>query len=105
MSFGGRWTLTKLVLGSISLYYFSLFRAPKGVLKILESARNRFWGGGVGMEGVRKKGLVWVKWEKVLGNFNKVGLNIGNLQASNLGLLGKWWWSLSGKRVIVGKSD
>ncbi|KAJ9564334.1 hypothetical protein OSB04_000300 [Centaurea solstitialis] len=34
-SFGGRWTLTKSVLGSLSLYYFSLFRAP-----VLESFEN-----------------------------------------------------------------
>ncbi|KAJ9553481.1 hypothetical protein OSB04_017526 [Centaurea solstitialis] len=33
VSFGGRLTLVKSVLGSLPLYYFSLFRAPNGVIK------------------------------------------------------------------------
>ncbi|GJV62404.1 hypothetical protein Tco_1468504 [Tanacetum coccineum] len=37
MSFGGRLTLVKSVLGSLPLYYFSMFRVPTSVLKNLES--------------------------------------------------------------------
>ncbi|XP_071714102.1 uncharacterized protein [Rutidosis leptorrhynchoides] len=36
MSFGGRLTLIKLVLSSLQLYAFSLFRAPSGVINLLE---------------------------------------------------------------------
>lgn len=36
MSFGGRMTLIKSMLGSLPLYYFSLFRVPMEVLKTLE---------------------------------------------------------------------
>ncbi|KAJ9542843.1 hypothetical protein OSB04_029349 [Centaurea solstitialis] len=32
ISFGGRLTLVKSVLGSLSLYYLSLFQAPRGVI-------------------------------------------------------------------------
>ena len=37
MSFGGRLTLVKSVLGSLPLYYFSMFRVPLSVMKQLES--------------------------------------------------------------------
>ncbi|KAJ9541159.1 hypothetical protein OSB04_027665 [Centaurea solstitialis] len=43
VSFGGRLTLVKSVLGSLPLYYFSLFRALSGVLKECESARCTTW--------------------------------------------------------------
>nr|GEY38199.1 RNA-directed DNA polymerase, eukaryota, reverse transcriptase zinc-binding domain protein [Tanacetum cinerariifolium] len=45
ISYGGRLTLIKSVLGSLVIYFFSLFRAPVSVLKSLESVRQRFfWG-------------------------------------------------------------
>lgn len=47
LSFGGRLTLIKAVMDGLSNYYFSLFRAPKTVLKTLESIRNRFFWGDV----------------------------------------------------------
>ncbi|GJS39203.1 putative RNA-directed DNA polymerase [Tanacetum coccineum] len=88
ISFGGRLTLVQSVLGSLSLYYFSLFRAPTSVINTLERVRkNFFWGGG---KDTRK--MAWIKWDKVLSKFELGGLNVGSLKASNLGLLGKWWW-------------
>ncbi|GJW17533.1 hypothetical protein Tco_0024969 [Tanacetum coccineum] len=45
MSFGGRLTLVKSVLGSLPLYYFSLFRVPSNVINNLEGIRRDFlWG-------------------------------------------------------------
>ncbi|KAJ9536053.1 hypothetical protein OSB04_un000779 [Centaurea solstitialis] len=98
ISFGGRLTLVKSVLGSLSLYFFSLFRAPSGVIRELESIRNRFfWGKGENGKG----NLVWVKWEKVISPFELGGLNIGDLLSMNLALLGKWWWRfLSGENSL-----
>ncbi|KAJ9547212.1 LOW QUALITY PROTEIN: hypothetical protein OSB04_019755 [Centaurea solstitialis] len=92
MSFGGRLTLVKSVLGSLVLYYLSLFRAPRGVLIELERVRSRFfWGGGVvGRES--GKGVVWVNWARVLRILDKGGFDVGSLEVSNRGLLGKWWW-------------
>ncbi|KAJ9556535.1 hypothetical protein OSB04_011149 [Centaurea solstitialis] len=95
ISFGGRRTLIKLVLGSVSLYYFLLLRAPVSVLKTLEGIRNNFfWGGGDGSSiGEKPKRVChWVKWEKVVTSFERGGLSIGNLNDLNLCLLGKWWW-------------
>nr|GFA75896.1 putative RNA-directed DNA polymerase, eukaryota, reverse transcriptase zinc-binding domain protein [Tanacetum cinerariifolium] len=49
MSFGGRLTLVKFVLGSLPLYYFSMFRVPSSVIMALERVRkNFFWGGLAG---------------------------------------------------------
>ncbi|XP_071704098.1 uncharacterized protein [Rutidosis leptorrhynchoides] len=45
MSFGGRF-LVKSVLNSLSLYFFSLFRAPQSVLKKLESGDVPFFWSG-----------------------------------------------------------
>lgn len=46
LSFGGRLMLVKSILGSLPLYYFSLFKAPMKVVGILECIRRRFlWGG------------------------------------------------------------
>ncbi|GJW49120.1 reverse transcriptase domain, reverse transcriptase zinc-binding domain protein [Tanacetum coccineum] len=62
MSCGGRLTLVKSVLGSLSLYYFSMFRVPVGVLKKLESIRQKiFWGS---TDEIRK--VAWVKWDRAL---------------------------------------
>ncbi|XP_071685671.1 uncharacterized protein [Rutidosis leptorrhynchoides] len=65
VSYGGRLTLVKSVLSSLPLYYFSLFRAPLSVIKILEIS---------------------------LSPYDEGGLNIGSLRGKNLALLGKWFW-------------
>lgn len=45
LSFGGRMTLIKSVLGSLSLYYFSIFKAPDSIISLIEKLRRRFlWG-------------------------------------------------------------
>ncbi|GJX82369.1 hypothetical protein Tco_0331850, partial [Tanacetum coccineum] len=86
----GRVTLIKFVLGSMSIYYMSLFKVPETILKTLERFRaNFFWGGN---ESNRK--LAWVKWDNVLASFDKGGLGVGSLKAFNLALLQKWRWRL-----------
>ncbi|GJS87764.1 RNA-directed DNA polymerase, eukaryota, reverse transcriptase zinc-binding domain protein [Tanacetum coccineum] len=72
LSFGGRLTLIKAVLGSLGIYYFSLFKAPKVVLKSLEKSRaSFFWGSSQGY-----KKLAWIKWTNILASYNKGGLAI-----------------------------
>ncbi|KAI3669696.1 hypothetical protein L6452_41038 [Arctium lappa] len=87
LSFGGRLILCKSVLGSLGLYLFSLYKAPKRVIKILESIRARFFWGGAD----RSK-IAWVAWNATMNSKNHGGLGIGSLRALNLALLGKWWW-------------
>lgn len=57
MSFGGRLTLIKSVLGSLPLNYFSLFRVPMSVINSLENIRRNFFWGGMG----ESKKMSWVK--------------------------------------------
>ncbi|XP_071694498.1 uncharacterized protein [Rutidosis leptorrhynchoides] len=91
LSFGGRLVLLKSVLNSLPLYYFSLFRAPTCVLKLLESVRrNFFWGGGGGDPSGKK--MTWVKWVTTCLPYGLGGLNVGSLKGKNLALLDKWWW-------------
>ncbi|GJZ38019.1 RNA-directed DNA polymerase, eukaryota, reverse transcriptase zinc-binding domain protein [Tanacetum coccineum] len=90
LSIGGRLTLIKSVLGSLGIYYLSIFRAPESVLQDLERIRaNFFWGGNKD-----KNKMAWVKWPIILNSFDKGGLNIGSLKAFNLALLQKWRWRL-----------
>ena len=43
LSFGGRHTMVSSILGSLGTFMFSLFKAPKGVIKILENIRRDFF--------------------------------------------------------------
>ncbi|KAF5761553.1 putative RNA-directed DNA polymerase [Helianthus annuus] len=88
LSFGGRLTLVKSVLGSIPLYCLSMFRAPKGVIGALERARRNFLWGSVG----GKNKICWAAWDAVLKPKNLGGLGVGGLDVMNLALLLKWWW-------------
>ncbi|GJV42788.1 putative RNA-directed DNA polymerase, eukaryota, reverse transcriptase zinc-binding domain protein [Tanacetum coccineum] len=88
LSFRGRLTLIKSVLGSLVVYYFSTYKAPKKVIHKLEGIRRRFfWGGNSDVDKIS-----WVAWDKVVSPRNKGGLGMGSLVASNNSLLTKWWW-------------
>nr|GEX53940.1 hypothetical protein [Tanacetum cinerariifolium] len=83
LSIGGRLTLIKSVLGSLGIYYLSIFKAPEMVIKSLESLRaNFFWGSHES-----SKKLSWVKWSNTLASFDKGGLGVGSLSAFNKALL------------------
>nr|KAJ0197364.1 hypothetical protein LSAT_V11C700352090 [Lactuca sativa] len=90
LSFGGRLTLAKAVLGSLPTFYFSLFVAPTGVIKKLESIRRRFLWGGTD----EKKRINWVAWQSVTAPKETGGLGMGSLRALNLSLITKWIWRL-----------
>ena len=82
------------VLDSLPLYYFSLFRAPKKVIKSLVSVRRKFlWGG------IEDKGKIhWVAWDVVTRPNDKGGLGIVCLKSLNISLLIKWSWRLKVKQ-------
>ncbi|GKE14333.1 hypothetical protein Tco_1421910 [Tanacetum coccineum] len=83
LSIGGRLTLVKSVLGSLPLYYFSIFCAPSKVLILLESIRGRVFFGG----SAEDQKISWVAWKQSMVDRSMRGLGIGSLSASNLGLL------------------
>ncbi|GJS89535.1 RNA-directed DNA polymerase, eukaryota, reverse transcriptase zinc-binding domain protein [Tanacetum coccineum] len=43
LSSGGRLTLIKSVLGSLSIYYLSIFKSLEGVTKVVDASLIRFW--------------------------------------------------------------
>ncbi|GJS02927.1 RNA-directed DNA polymerase, eukaryota, reverse transcriptase zinc-binding domain protein [Tanacetum coccineum] len=90
LSIGGRLTLIKSMLGSLGIYYLSIFRATESVLQDLERIRAKFFWDGNKDENK----IAWVKWLIILNFFDKGGLNIGSLKAFNLALFQKWRWRL-----------
>ncbi|PWA63568.1 RNA-directed DNA polymerase, eukaryota [Artemisia annua] len=50
LSIGGRLTLVKSVLGSLPLYFLSIFRAPVSVISHIEALRRSFFWGFKGNE-------------------------------------------------------
>lgn len=90
LSFAGRATLVKAVLGSLPSYYLSLFLAPKCVIKKMEGLRRDFLWGKVG---TRQK-IRWVRWDRVTKPKKVGGLGIGGLEDFNIAMLSKWWWRI-----------
>jgi len=80
----GRVCLVKSVFNALPLFYFSFFKAPTIVCKIIIRAQAKFlWGWG--FEG---KKIAWVAWDKVCSPV--VGLGIKNVGKFNVALLAKW---------------
>ncbi|GJR77131.1 putative RNA-directed DNA polymerase, partial [Tanacetum coccineum] len=98
LSFGGRLTLVKSVLGSLGVYYFSTFKAPISIINKLECIRRKFFWGGSSDE----KKIAWINWDKATSSISNVG--IGTLKSSNQAMLCKWWWrSKSGPWFRIAK--
>ncbi|KAJ9568131.1 hypothetical protein OSB04_004097 [Centaurea solstitialis] len=84
-------TLCKSVLGSLPLYYMSLYRAPTNVIDAIEKMRRKFiWG--VSDSGNSK--ICWVNWSTLIAPNKLGGLGVGSIKAANISLLIKWWWRL-----------
>ncbi|GJZ03371.1 RNA-directed DNA polymerase, eukaryota [Tanacetum coccineum] len=88
LSIGGRLTLLKSVLGASPLYTLSIFKVPKGILKVLEAIRNNFF---IGADPMVKK-ITWIAWDKVLASKKQGGLGVSSFYALNRALLLKWVW-------------
>ncbi|GJZ24056.1 RNA-directed DNA polymerase, eukaryota [Tanacetum coccineum] len=88
LSIGGRLTLLKSVLGASPLYMMSIFKVPKGVLKIMESIRSKFFKGAEASENK----ISWMAWNKILTSKEKGGLGVSSFHALNRALLLKWLW-------------
>lgn len=86
---GGRLTLAQSVLNSLPLYFFSILKAPTGVInKIEKLARNFFWNGSC-MKGSCNH---LVSWEKTALPLHLGGLGIGALKQKSNSMLLKWLW-------------
>nr|KAJ0211734.1 hypothetical protein LSAT_V11C400185750 [Lactuca sativa] len=104
LSFSGRMTLAKSVLGNLPTFYFSLFATPIGVIEELEKIQRQFiWGGGA-----EKAKVHWVNWEKMTAPKEVGGAGLGSLRNLNLALLAKGWWKFKSRpqsfwaQIIIG---
>ncbi|KAM0029767.1 putative RNA-directed DNA polymerase [Helianthus debilis subsp. tardiflorus] len=88
LTFGGRITLVCSVLNALPTYYFSLYKAPLGVIKKLEKIRREFlWGSND-----EKEKMKWVAWRNMMTPKDLGGMGFGSLRVANLAMLSKWWW-------------
>nr|GEW51695.1 integrase, catalytic region, zinc finger, CCHC-type, peptidase aspartic, catalytic [Tanacetum cinerariifolium] len=90
LSIGGRLTLLKSVVGSVSIYYMSIFKVLATINKLLESLRASFFWDG---DNIQTK-MAWIKWDLVLASKAHGGLGVGSLKSLNLAILQKWPWRL-----------
>ncbi|GKB56734.1 RNA-directed DNA polymerase, eukaryota, reverse transcriptase zinc-binding domain protein [Tanacetum coccineum] len=89
LSIGGRLTLIKSVLGSLGIYYMSIFKAPEIVLKVLES----FWASFFWRSTEDKKKLAWIKWVDIYFLLIKGPSWIGGIMLLIFTFY-KWRWRL-----------
>nr|GFB67102.1 hypothetical protein [Tanacetum cinerariifolium] len=104
---GGRLTLIKAVLGSLGIYYLSIFKASETILNSMKSIRSRFfWGGSQ-----NSRNMAWVKWSQVLSSFKKGGLQIDSLKvqpcspskvALEVAFISKQYWQWNWSRYDIG---
>ncbi|XP_026433561.1 uncharacterized protein LOC113331002 [Papaver somniferum] len=88
LSKGGKLALLKCILCSLPIYYFSLFKAPVSVIKILEKKMKNFlWENGIG-----SKVSHLINWGLVCADKERGGLGMRNLKIMNQCMLAKWCW-------------
>ncbi|GKE47580.1 RNA-directed DNA polymerase, eukaryota, reverse transcriptase zinc-binding domain protein [Tanacetum coccineum] len=102
LSIGGRLALTKSVLGSLGIFYFSIFKAPESILNTLERLRARFFERGGGGGDKDHTNMAWVKWDIILASLDQGGLGVGSLKAFNIALLQNWRWRLITNHILYG---
>ena len=90
LSFGGRLILLKAVLTSLLVYALSFFKAPSGIISLIESIFNKkIWGGS----GDNRK-ISWIAWSSICLQKENGGLGARKLKEFNIALLGKWCWRM-----------
>uniref|UniRef100_A0A2N9FS98 Reverse transcriptase zinc-binding domain-containing protein n=1 Tax=Fagus sylvatica TaxID=28930 RepID=A0A2N9FS98_FAGSY len=94
LSKGGRLTLIKSTLSSLSTYFLSLFSIPSSVAHQIEKLQRDFLWGGLGDE--FKYHLV--NWHAICTPIQQGGLGLRQLIPFNQALLGKWLWRFANER-------
>lgn len=82
-------TLLNLVINSLSIHFFSLFKALKVVVKeIIRLQLSFLWGGE---ERIRK--INWISWKVCLSK-EEFCFGFKNCELFNLALMCKWFWRI-----------
>lgn len=74
------------ILGNMGTFLFSLYKAPKKVLKTLERVRRDFFWGKKENENT----IHWVKWSHAVLDKEAGGIGINSMENINKSLLAKW---------------
>ncbi|GJT71235.1 RNA-directed DNA polymerase, eukaryota, reverse transcriptase zinc-binding domain protein [Tanacetum coccineum] len=98
LSYAGRLMLIATVLESMSMYWASVFKLPKTVIKEINGILKRFlWSNGD-----TAKGRAKLSWKQVCKPKEFGGLGIKNLETWNEALLAKNLWNLASKKTLYG---
>ncbi|KAF5952992.1 hypothetical protein HYC85_010936 [Camellia sinensis] len=99
LSFAGRLTLIKSALSNLPLYFLSIFKMPKGIVKAISKIQANFlWGSSAASRKVHM-----VKWREVTKGKKQGGLGIRDLGVVNECLLLKWWWRYGSEDTALWK--
>lgn len=99
LSVGGKVTLLKSVVGSLSIFLISLFQLSKEVKKEVEKIKRRFlWS-----EIDEKRKVHYVGWDKICRYKEDGGLGVIDLEIKIKVLLNKWIWRYSSEKSSCGK--
>ncbi|XP_071688223.1 uncharacterized protein [Rutidosis leptorrhynchoides] len=90
LSISSQATLVKSVLGSMGIYYLSLYKCPKTVVNDVENIRASFFWGSTN----DNRRMHWIRRDQELASKENGGLSIGSIHAFNHSLLLKWVWRL-----------
>ncbi|KAJ1692355.1 hypothetical protein LUZ63_009053 [Rhynchospora breviuscula] len=93
LSRAGRLVLANAVLSSIPVFYMSVFRLPKWVIKEIDKIRRQFiWGRNISSNNPSGRGMPLLAWDRVCLPKKAGGFGIINLRMHNVTLLLRWWW-------------
>ncbi|GJR75133.1 RNA-directed DNA polymerase, eukaryota, reverse transcriptase zinc-binding domain protein [Tanacetum coccineum] len=101
MSYAGRLMLIAAVLESISVYWASVFKIPKIMIKEINGVLKRYlWSNGDTAKGKAK-----VSWKQVCMPKEFGGLGIKDLKRWNEALLAKHLWNIASKKDSLWVKD
>ncbi|KAK3200247.1 hypothetical protein Dsin_023662 [Dipteronia sinensis] len=97
LSKGVRLVLIKSIAASMPMYFLSVFKITVGVAHNIEKLqRNFLWG-----DGLVKKKIHAVNWDKVCKNKHLGGLGISRIMHQNKAMLAKWIWRFGREKTSL----
>lgn len=97
LALGGRITLVRTVLSSLSIFQLSFFKAPISVYKEFEKVQNNFLWDNID----DKRKINWFRWESLCLPKENGGLGFKSFKEFNAALLFKWSWkNLQGSNAL-----